>query len=260
MSEGKTIVVAGKGEVCRQLLLYLRGMGIHIPVVFTSEEEKQIPQFAEWLGIKDIITEDINLCADYIKELAPDYILSFQYHKILKPEVISIPKSGCINLHFGMLPQYRGMAPIAHAMINGDEEIGVTLHYIDQNIDTGDIISINYHVRKPTETAQNVYRKVCEVAVNQFKREWPNIIKGEIQRLVQSKNGAHYYTKDDLDFSDLNFFKPNGVMWSGLPGGGYIDDKRKADWLRAMIFPEFQTPYILLDGVRFHITEIKEDV
>jgi len=260
MSEGKTIVVAGKGEVCRQLLLYLRGMGIHIPVVFTSEEEKGLPRFVEWVGIKNLITEDINLCADYIKELAPDYILSFQYHKILKPEVISIPKSGCINLHFGLLPKYRGMAPIAHAMINGDEEIYATLHYIDEGIDTGPILGMVKYERQPTDTAADVYREMIKIAVKMFKDLWPQLLEHRLAAWTQDEGEAHYYTKDDLDFSDLNFFKPNGVMWSGLPGGGYIDDRRKADWLRAMIFPEFQTPYILLDGVRFHITEIKEDV
>jgi len=251
------VIVAGKGDVCRELLLYLRGNGVHIPVVFTSKDEKEIPRFAEWLGIKGVITEDINLCVDYIKELAPDYILSFQYHKILKPEVISIPLDGCINLHFGLLPQYRGMAPVAHAMINGDM-VGITLHYIDEGIDTGAIIETFDFLPLPTDCAQDVYGKICSAAIAMFKSAWPKIIKGEYPGIDQSQYWdqyddvevvARYYTKDDLDFSKNEFKRED-----------FDNEKAAANWLRAMIFPKFQTPYILLDGVRFHITEIKEDV
>jgi methionyl-tRNA formyltransferase len=243
------VIVAGKGDVCRELLLYLRGNGVHVPVVFTSKEEREIPHFAEWLGIKEVITEDINLCVDYIKELAPDYILSFQYHKILKPEVVKIPPKGCINLHFGLLPNYRGMAPIAHAMINGEEEICATLHYMDEGIDTGGIIAFCPYSPRSIDTAADVYRAVCKMAVDMFKALWPRIRENKLVAKAQDKGEARYYTKDDLDFSK-NEFKFED----------FVDDKGAADWLRAMIFPKFQTPYILLDGVRFHITEIKEDV
>ena len=77
-----------------------------------------------------------------IRTLAPDFVISIRYRKILKENAISIPKYGVINLHSGLLPQYRGAMATFWAMLNGDENIGSTLHYIsDGTIDTGRIIA-----------------------------------------------------------------------------------------------------------------------
>ncbi len=76
-----------------------------------------------------------------IKRLVPDLIISIRYGYILKDEVIKIPKHGVINLHSGLLPEYRGVMATFWAMLNNEKEIGTTLHYIDDStIDTGRII------------------------------------------------------------------------------------------------------------------------
>jgi methionyl-tRNA formyltransferase len=76
-----------------------------------------------------------------IKRLDPDLIISIRYGHILKNEVIKIPKHGVINLHSGLLPDYRGVMATFWAMLNNEKEIGTTLHYIDDGtIDTGRII------------------------------------------------------------------------------------------------------------------------
>lgn len=75
-----------------------------------------------------------------IKKLNPDVICVVAYGKILPKEILDIPKYGCINVHASLLPKYRGAAPIQWAIINGDKETGVCTMYMDEGMDTGDIL------------------------------------------------------------------------------------------------------------------------
>ena len=75
-----------------------------------------------------------------IKDLKPDVICVVAYGKILPKEILEIPKLGCINVHGSLLPKYRGAAPIQWSIINGDKITGITTMYMDENMDTGDII------------------------------------------------------------------------------------------------------------------------
>lgn len=75
-----------------------------------------------------------------IKKLNPDVICVVAYGKILPKEILEIPRLGCINVHGSLLPKYRGAAPIQWAVINGDKKTGVTTMYMDEGMDTGDMI------------------------------------------------------------------------------------------------------------------------
>ena len=75
-----------------------------------------------------------------ITDLNPDVICVVAYGKILPKELLKIPKLGCINVHGSLLPKYRGAAPIQWAVLNGDKTTGITTMYMDEGMDTGDII------------------------------------------------------------------------------------------------------------------------
>jgi len=75
-----------------------------------------------------------------LKEMEIDLIISFNCPIILKKEFINLPKHGCLNVHFGMLPKYRGILPIFYAILNNEKEFGVTVHYMNEKIDDGPII------------------------------------------------------------------------------------------------------------------------
>ena len=77
---------------------------------------------------------------DEIKKLNPDVICVVAYGKILPKEILEIPKLGCINVHASLLPKYRGAAPIQWAVLNGDKTTGITTMYMDEGMDTGDMI------------------------------------------------------------------------------------------------------------------------
>jgi methionyl-tRNA formyltransferase len=81
---------------------------------------------------------------DAVRAFAPDLILTIRYGAILKPPVIALPRLGVLNLHSGVLPDYRGVLATFRALLNGDRHVGCTLHYIrDATIDTGDVVQIS---------------------------------------------------------------------------------------------------------------------
>ena len=75
-----------------------------------------------------------------LKSLAPDVICVVAYGKILPKEILEIPKLGCINVHGSLLPKYRGAAPIQWAVLNGEKTTGITTMYMNEGMDTGDMI------------------------------------------------------------------------------------------------------------------------
>lgn len=76
-----------------------------------------------------------------IKELAPDIIIVVAYGKLLPANIINYPRLGCINVHGSLLPKYRGAAPIQRAIIDGEKVTGITIMYMDEGLDTGDMIA-----------------------------------------------------------------------------------------------------------------------
>ena len=102
-----------------------------------------VKQFALENGLKVYQPVKVKNNEEFIEELKklnPDAIVVVAYGKILPKEILEIPKLGCINVHASLLPKYRGAAPIQWAIINGDKKTGVTTMYMDEGMDTGDII------------------------------------------------------------------------------------------------------------------------
>ena len=103
---------------------------------------------AEQHNIK--VFQPLNLKEDYQEILNenPDLIITCAYGQILPTKILNYPKYGCINIHASLLPKYRGAAPIQWSLINGDKETGITLMYMDEFMDTGDMIDkIKYTIK-----------------------------------------------------------------------------------------------------------------
>ncbi len=143
-----------------------------------------------------------------IKKLAPDIIIGAFWVTILKPEIINIPPKGCINLHPGYLPYNRGVNPNVWPIIEGTPA-GVTLHYMDSNIDTGDIIARKIVQIEVYDTAETLYNKTLVEIVKLFKEQWPLIKKGKNAITPQSTlrdKPTFHFAKDleKLDKIDLD--------------------------------------------------------
>jgi len=125
----------------------------------------------------------------------PDLIISIRYGTIIQSAVIAIPRFGILNLHSGILPQYRGVMATFWAMLNSDKHVGCTLHYIiDGTIDTGPIVSIYQKKRNAkTDYFTNViglYPSGCELIIKAVKI----IESGESLEQKSVKGESHYYS------------------------------------------------------------------
>lgn len=135
-------------------------------VIRTNPSDKKCSILAKKNNIPLFQPDNINSDSffEILKELDPDLIVSMSYDQILRKRLINFPKAGVINAHAGMLPFYRGRSPINWALINGENQVGITVHYIDQNIDTGDII-LQEKVRvKKNDDYKSILRKVEKIA------------------------------------------------------------------------------------------------
>ena len=96
-----------------------------------------------------------------LSALKPELIVVAAYGKILPKEILALPRLGCINVHSSLLPRYRGAAPINWAILNGETETGVTIMYMAEGLDTGDIISQRATAIDPDETVESLHDRLA---------------------------------------------------------------------------------------------------
>lgn len=131
-----------------------------------------------------------NAFFDTLCELAPDIIVVAAYGRILPEYILNYPKYGCINVHASILPKYRGAAPIQRAIINGDEETGVSVMRMEKGLDTGDIISIAKTPIGEYETAGELFDRLAKLGGELLCKTLPDI-----------ENKTAVYTKQNDDES-----------------------------------------------------------
>lgn len=130
-----------------------------------------------------------------VAELAayePDLIVTAAYGQILPKSVLELPKNGCVNVHGSLLPKYRGGAPIQRCIINGEKVTGVTLMYMAEGLDTGDMIS---RVEVPIEdedTSGTMFDKLSLAGRDLLKAEMPRLAAGRVEAAVQDDSEATY--------------------------------------------------------------------
>ncbi|MBN2012592.1 methionyl-tRNA formyltransferase [candidate division KSB1 bacterium] len=125
----------------------------------------------------------------------PDFILSVQYDHIPGPELMQWPTRGCINMRYAKLPSNRGFQPIPWALVD-EQPVGVTMHWMDEKRDVGDIIASDDVDVLPDDTAHSLYFKVTQVAFQMFKHVFPQVVAGEAPRIPPSGNGHTFYGED----------------------------------------------------------------
>ena len=170
----KAVVFAYHNIGCEGIQALLDN-GIEIQSVFTHADNpaentwfRSVAELASSKGIELNAPADPNhpLWVERIRKMKPDFIFSFYYRNMLGKELLAIPKKGAINLHGSLLPKYRGRCPINWAVLNGEKEAGVTLHYMTEKPDAGDILAqekFPIHVSCP---ALNGIIKCVEVECN----------------------------------------------------------------------------------------------
>lgn len=148
-----------------------------------------VKQYAEDRGMKIYQPKKVKGNTEFIEELKrqnPDVICVVAYGKILPKEVLEIPKYGCINVHGSLLPKYRGAAPIQWSILNGDKTTGVTTIYMDEGMDSGDMI-----LKKEVEIGENemtgeLWDRLSKIGADLLVKTLKEIENGTAPREKQS--------------------------------------------------------------------------
>lgn len=168
-----------------------------------------------------------------ILDMNPDIIITAAYGQIIPDIVLNYPKYGAINVHGSLLPKLRGGAPIHHAIINGDKEIGVTIMYMDKRMDAGDIISQRAIPLTNDMNLDIAYEKLAIIGRDLLIETIPSIINGTNNRIHQNENEVTFgynITKEEekINFDDTSMNVYNKIRGlSSVPGAyAIINNKR----------------------------------
>ena len=137
----------------------------------------------------------------------PDLILVCAYGQIIPKAVLDHPRYGCVNTHGSLLPKYRGGAPIQRSIIDGEKETGITLMYMSEKMDEGDILAQDKLVITDDDTNSSLFSKMSDLALAMLRRDLDKIIRGEIKAIPQDHDKATYaynLKKEDeyIDFGE----------------------------------------------------------
>lgn len=201
------IVFMGTPDFATSALMGLYEAGMNIVGVFTKPDTvkgrgmkasfSDVKKYAleKELPVYQPETFKDNACLELLKELNPDIIVVAAYGKILPPYVIDYPKYGCINIHGSILPKYRGAAPIQRAVMNGDEQTGITIQKMNYGVDTGDILKIEKVNISELDCTGDIFDRLAETGKNIIARTVNEIVQGELIGVPQNEAEATHAPK-----------------------------------------------------------------
>ena len=191
--------------------------------------EANIPVYSP-LNIKESYQEII--------DKQPDIIITCAYGQIIPKELIELPHLGCINIHASLLPKYRGGAPIHHAILNDEKETGITIMYMDEGMDSGDIISKQSIRIEETDNLEALSNKLSLLGKEMIIKELPLIINHKNNREKQNLNEVTYAPIIKREHERIDFNKTA---------------KQVFDLVRALS-PE-PLAYFIIDNIDYKVVE-----
>jgi methionyl-tRNA formyltransferase len=175
-----------------------------------------------------------------IESIQPDYIVSCGYRHIVPQSILGLPTEGCLNLHPSLLPFNRGANPNVWSIVDGTPA-GVTLHYMDEGIDTGEIVAQREVEQTFVDTGKSLYERLEDALVSLFQQEWPNIEAGTASSETQAADvGTSHRTAEFNQLCQLNPDRETQI-------------KPFLDRLRALTFPPYDNARIDVDGETYYI-------
>jgi methionyl-tRNA formyltransferase len=184
------------------------------------------------------------------KELKPDLIISVNFDQIFKKEIINIPDKGCINVHASLLPNYRGRAPLNWAILKGEDKTGVTVHFINEGIDTGEIILQEEIEIKKDDYISDILKQVREKYPLMINKAVDLIEDDNYETIKQVKEEGSYYGKRTPEDGLINWDNTAEEIYNLIravshpyPGAfTYLDDSKILIW-RANIIEDNNNSY-----------------
>jgi methionyl-tRNA formyltransferase len=175
----------------------------------------------------------------WLRSYRVDWLVSVYFGFILSPRALDAARMGAVNLHPALLPYNRGAHPNVWSIVDRTPA-GVTLHYLDSGVDTGDIAAQRAVRTSPADTAATLYRRLEDAAVDLFQECWPRLQAGTLPRMPQNGGATRHRT---ADLSRLDRIDPNAVYRAS----------DLIDILRARTFPPYPGAYLDLGDRRVYI-------
>ncbi len=231
------------GFVCLEELL---GTGADVACLFTHDDDpgeeiwfRRPVELAREYGIPVYTPESVNdeKWIALIRDTRPDVVFSFYYRKMIPKAILDIPRIGAFNLHGSLLPQYRGRCPVNWVLIAGEERTGVTLHFMVEKPDAGDIVAQKEVPIAFEDDVFSVYMKLVGAARELMQDVLPDLQAGTFTRIVQTGPSSYFggrkpedglidWTKDSLSIYNLT-----RAVTHPYPGAfTYLDGKKLLIW------------------------------
>ena len=179
----------------------------------------------------------IKLEYEEIIALEPDLIVTCAYGQIIPKELLDYPRYGCINVHASLLPKLRGGAPIHRAIINGDTKTGITIMYMAEGMDDGDIISKEEIDILDTDTASSLHDKLSMLGRTLLIKTLPSILDGTNDRIKQDPSLVTFAPNIKPEDERIDFSKTKKQIYNKIRGlnswpGAYttLEGKRIKVW------------------------------
>lgn len=177
-----------------------RGYTLMPPPVKVSALEHDIPVYQP-STLRD------EAFAELLKELDPELIVVVAFGKILPKNVLEYPKYGCINVHGSLLPKYRGAAPIQRAIIDGEKTTGITTMYMEEGLDTGDMIEMYEITIRPEDNFETMHDKLADLGAYALLSTVKVIESGNVKRYKQDDSLSTYAKKIEKEDCVVDFSK-----------------------------------------------------
>lgn len=154
---------------------------------------------------------------EFVQQLAglrPDLIAVMAYGQILPPDILDLPRFGCVNVHTSLLPKYRGAAPIQWAILNDETETGVTIMKMDAGLDTGDILTQQATPIRPEDNAETLHDRLAQLGAELLVRTILDYVGGKIQPRPQSAELATHARKIRKEDGLIDWRLPARAIWN----------------------------------------------
>ena len=219
------VLFIGTGEIGVPTLRALQNSGEHELIGVVTQPDKPVgrdqtvtppPIKAALAGKPMSILQPARIkerqSIDEIRALAPDVIVVMAYGQILPRDVLEIPKVACLNLHASLLPRWRGAAPIQAAIAAGDRESGITVMYMDEGLDTGDILLQRKIDILPGETGGSLHDRLGEIAPEALLESLRLLASGNAPRVAQDNALATNAPKLNREDGRIDWTEPAEVI------------------------------------------------
>ena len=211
------IVYMGTPEIAATILERLLEEPYEVVLVVTQPDRPKgrgntltcspVKELAVSRGIPVFTPEKLRLPenVEVVREAEPDMIVVAAFGQILPKSVLDIPRYGCINVHASLLPKYRGAAPIQWSILDGESETGITIMYMNEGLDTGDILLQKVVPIDAEETGGSLHDKLAETGAEALAEASPGIIDGTLEPVPQGEMTTPYAKQLTKEMGRLDF-------------------------------------------------------